>query len=135
MQQRQILAEKLVNLPKNQSKINCSSTSYNKNDTTRSSLNNKNFYKKLAVKEKYVETQQSIRAKKNQFTGHKKGDSITKCLRSDDLSTSKSIVTVTKHPGCSTEDMIDCIKSIARKNQISYYSMQKQTILRRVLIL
>ena len=43
------------------------------------------------------------------------GDSVTKFLRSDELSTSERLVTVMKHPGCSTEDMADYIKSIARK--------------------
>ena len=43
------------------------------------------------------------------------GDSITKFLRSVEFSTSERSVTVMKDPGCSTEDMADCIKPIARK--------------------
>ena len=50
--------------------------------------------------------------KKNVFVV---SDSITKFLRSDELSTSKRSVTVMKHPGCSTEDMTDYIKIIAKK--------------------
>ena len=42
-------------------------------------------------------------------------DSITKFLHSDELLTSERSVTVMKHPGCSTEDMTDYIKPIARK--------------------
>ena len=45
------------------------------------------------------------------------GDSITKVLRSDELSTTERSATVMKHPGCSTEDMTNYIKPIARKKQ------------------
>ena len=44
------------------------------------------------------------------------GDSITKFLRSEELSTSERSVTLMKHPGSSTEDMTDYIKPITRKN-------------------
>ena len=43
------------------------------------------------------------------------GHSIRKFLRFDELSTSERSVTAMKHPGCSTEDMTDYIKPIARK--------------------
>ena len=43
------------------------------------------------------------------------GDSITKILRSDELSTSERSVTAMKHPVCSTENMTDYIKPIVRK--------------------
>ena len=38
-----------------------------------------------------------------------------KVLRCDELSTSERSITVMKHPGCSTEDMRNYIKPIARK--------------------
>lgn len=43
------------------------------------------------------------------------GNSITKCLHSIELSTSEQSNKVLKHPGCSTENVIDYIKTIARK--------------------
>ena len=58
--------------------------------------------------------------RKTTFNTNKKkvivvGDSVTKFLHSDQLSTSERSVTVVKHPGSSTEDMTDYIKPIARK--------------------
>ena len=106
--------EKLLDLQqKDQSKINRSNQVHNKHDNSRSNFNNTNFDKNLAVKNKQV-------TRKTTFNTNKKkvivvGDSITKFLRSDELSTSERSVTVMKHPGCSTEDMTDYIKPIARK--------------------
>ena len=71
------------------------------------------------LKNKMVETPQFKVTRKTPFNTNKKkvivaGDSITKFLRSDQLSNSELLVTVMKHPGCSTEDMIDYIKLFAR---------------------
>ena len=67
-----------------------------------------------------METPQFKVTRKSPFNTNRKkvivvSDSITKFLRSDELSTSERSVTVIKHPGCSTEDMINYIKPIARK--------------------
>ena len=43
------------------------------------------------------------------------GDSIVKYLRSDELSSTDKSISVMKHPGCSSEDMLDYVKPIARK--------------------
>ena len=43
------------------------------------------------------------------------GGSIVKYLRSDELSSTDRSITVMKHPGCSSEDMVDYVKPIARK--------------------
>ena len=120
LQQKQIIVEKLLDLQKDQSKMNCSNKMHNKHDNSRSNFDNTYFDKNLTVEDKSVETPQFKVTTKTQFNTNKKkvimvGDSITKFLRSDELSTSKCSVTVMKHPGCSTEDMIDCIKHIARK--------------------
>ena len=42
-------------------------------------------------------------------------NSVTNFLHFDELPTSERSVTVMKHPGCSTEDVIDYIKPIAKK--------------------
>ena len=67
-----------------------------------------------------METPQFKVTRKTPFNTKKKkvivvgGGSITKFLRSDKMSTSEHSVTVMKHPGCSTEDMIDYTKPIVR---------------------
>ena len=43
------------------------------------------------------------------------GDSIVKYLRSDELSSSDKSISIMKHPGCSSEDMVDYVKPVARK--------------------
>ena len=101
-------------------KINCSNEVHNKLDNSRSNFNNKYLDKNLTAKNKSVETLHFKVIRKTLFNTNKKkvivaGNSITKFLRSDELSTSERSVTVMKHPGCSTENMIDCIKPIARK--------------------
>ena len=114
MQQKQIIVEKLLDLQqKDQSKINCSNQVQNKHDNT-------NFNQNLVVKNKSLEIQYFKITRKTTFNTNKKqvivvGNLIAKFLHSDELSTSERSVTVMKHPGCSTEDMTDYIKPIARK--------------------
>ena len=43
------------------------------------------------------------------------GDSIVIYLRSDELSSSDKSISIMKHPGCSSEDMVDYVKPVARK--------------------
>ena len=120
LQQKQIIVEKVLDLQKDQSKINCSNKVHNKHDNSRSNFDNTCLDKNLTVKNKSMETPQFKVTRKTPSNTIKKkvfvvGDSITKFLRSDELSTSERSVTVMKHPGCSTEDMTDYIKPIARK--------------------
>ena len=43
------------------------------------------------------------------------GDSIVTYLRSGELSSSDKSISIMKHPGCSSEDMVDYVKPVARK--------------------
>ena len=43
------------------------------------------------------------------------GDSIVKYLRSDELSSNDKSISIIKHSGCSSEDMVDYVKPIATK--------------------
>ena len=120
LQQKQIIVEKLLDLEKYQSNINCSNKVHNKHDNIRSNFDNTHFDKNLTVKNKSVEIPQFKATRKIPFNTNKKkvivvNDSITKFLRSDELSTSERSMAVMKHPGCSAEDMIDYIKPIAKK--------------------
>ena len=121
LQQKQIIVKNLLDLqPKDQSKINCSNQVHNKHDNSRSNFDNTNNDKNLTVKNKKLETPHFKVTRKTTCNTNKKkvivvGDSITKFLRSDELSNSERSVTVMKHPGGSTEDMTDYIEPIARK--------------------
>ena len=43
------------------------------------------------------------------------GDSIVKYLRSDELSSTDKSISIMKYSGCSSEDILDYVKPIARK--------------------
>ena len=43
------------------------------------------------------------------------GDSIVKYLRSDELSSTDNSISIMKYLGCSSEEMVDYVKPIARK--------------------
>ena len=43
------------------------------------------------------------------------GDSIVKYLRSDELSSNDKSISIMKHLGCSSEDMVDYVKPVAMK--------------------
>ena len=100
LQKKQIIVEKLVDLQKDQSKINCSNKVHNKHDNSRSNFDNTCLDKNLTVKNKSTETTLFKVTRKTQYkskTIQKKvivvGDSI---LRSDELSTSERSVTIMK---------------------------------------
>ena len=104
LQKKQIIVEKLVDLQKDQSKINCSNKVHNKHDNSRSNFDNTCLDKNLTVKNKSTKTAQFKVTRKTQYksnTIQKKvivvGDSI-KFLRSDELSTSERSVTIMKLP-------------------------------------
>ena len=93
---------------------------HNKHDNSRSNFDNTCLDKNLTVTNKSMETPQFKVTRKTPSNTIKKkvfvvGDSITKFLRSDELSTTERSVTVLKQPGCSTEDKIDYIKPTAWK--------------------
>ena len=69
---------------------------------------------------KIKETPQLTVTRKTPFHNNKKkvvvvGNSITKFLCFDELSTSARTIKIMKHHGCPMEDMIDLIKPTARK--------------------
>ena len=58
LQQKQIIFEKLLDLQKDQSKINCCNKVHNKRDNSRSNFDNTCLHKNLTVKNKSMETPQ-----------------------------------------------------------------------------
>ena len=90
LQKKQIIVEKLLDLQRDQSKINCSNKMHNKHGNSRSNFDNTYFDKNLTFKNKGVETPHFKVTTKTPFNTNKKkaimvGDSITKVLRSDEL--------------------------------------------------
>ena len=103
MQQKQIIVEKHLDLRKEQSKINCSNKVHSKHANSRTNFNNTRLDKNLTVKNKNMETLQFKVTRKTPSNAIKKkvivvSDSITKFLRSDELSTSERSITIMKHP-------------------------------------
>ena len=83
LQQKQIIAEKFLDLQKDQLKINCSNSS-------RLNFHNEYFNKNVTLKNKNVETPEFKITRKTTFSTNKKkvivvGDSVTRFLRSDEL--------------------------------------------------
>ena len=81
-QQKQIIVEKLLDLQKDQSKINCSHKVHNKLDNSRSNFDNTCLDKNLTVKNKSMETPQFKVTTKTPYNTTKKnafvaGNSIT----------------------------------------------------------
>ena len=58
LQQKQIIVEKLLDLQKDQSKINCSNKVHNKHNNSRSNFDNTSIDKNLTVKNKSMKTPQ-----------------------------------------------------------------------------
>ena len=56
LQQKQIIVEKLLDLQKDQSKINCSNKVHNKHDNSRSNFDKTYLNKNLTIKNKSMET-------------------------------------------------------------------------------
>ena len=102
MQQKQIIVEKLLDLQKDQSRINCFNKVHNKHDNSLPNFDNTYLDKNVTVKNKSIETPQfKVKKKTPSNTIRKKvGDSITDFLRSDELSTNELSVTFIKHSGC-----------------------------------
>ena len=72
LQQKQIIVEKLLDLQKDQSKINCSNKVHNKYNNIQSNFENRYFDKNLTVKNKSVETQQFKVTRKTKFNIRRK---------------------------------------------------------------
>ena len=89
-----MINEKILDLQKDQSRMNCSNKKHNSHDNNRSNFDNTYFHKNLTVKKsKSVETLQFKITGKFPFNANKKkvtvvGNSIKKLFRSDELSTS-----------------------------------------------
>ena len=124
MQQKQIVIEKLLDLQKNRFQNNCfestSKTPYNR-------LSNFNKMNRLNPVDGSRENPQSnVKQRSNHHNNPNQNsnisqkvmvivDSIVKYSRSDESSSTDKSISIMNHPCCSSQDMVDYVKPIARQ--------------------
>ena len=124
MQQKQIVIEKLLHLQKNRFQNNCFELTSKITDNRMSNFNNMN---RLNPVDRSRENPQGDAKQKSNHCDNPNqnsnisekvmviGDSIVKYLRSNELSSSDKSISIMKHPGCSSEDMVDNVKPVSGK--------------------
>ena len=121
LQQKQIIIEKLLDISKNQIKNNSPSNGINQSDKRQGETNRSNKVVHQSSKEKGNPNNEHIRNARNDIRNNTRkkitviGDSMVKFLRSDEMSSVNNAVNVMKHPGSSTDDMVDCVRPVTRK--------------------
>ena len=123
LQQKQIVIEKLLDLQKNRFQNNCFESTSKTPDNRLSNFNKMN---RLNPADGSRENPQSDAKKSNHYNNPNQssniskkvmviGDSIVKYLRSDEFSSYDKSISIMRQPGCSSEDMVDYEKPVARK--------------------
>ena len=121
LQQKQIIIEKLLDINKNQIKNNCPSNRINQSDKRQGETNSSN--KVVHQSNKGIENpnNEHIRNICNDSNNNTRkeitviGNSMVKFLRSDEMSSDNNTVSVMKHPGSTTGDMVDYVRPVPRK--------------------
>ena len=119
LQQKQIVIEKLLDLQKNRFQNNCYESTSKTPDNRLSNFNKKNRLN--AVDGSRENPQSDVKQKSNHHNNPNQNSnickkvmviakSIVKYLRSDELSSSDKSISIMKHPGCSSEDLVDYVK-------------------------
>ena len=112
MQQKQIIIEKLLDINKNQIKINCLSNGINQSDKRQGQANSSNkvvHQSKKGIGSPYNEHTRNTRSGSNNNTRKKItviGDSMGIFLRSDEMSSDNNAVSIMKHSGSTTDDRV-----------------------------
>ena len=121
LHQKQIIIEKLLDINKNQMKNNCRSNGINQSDKTQDEKSSSNKVVRHSSKEKGNPNNEYIRNTRNDSNNNTRkkitvtGDSMVKLLRSDEMSSVNNAVNVMKHPGSTTDDMVDYVRPVTRK--------------------
>ena len=121
LQQKQIIIEKLLDINKNQIKNSCPSNGINQSDKRQGETNNSKKVVHQFSKEKGNPNNEHIRNTRNDSNNNTRkkitviGDSMVKFLRSDEMSSVNNAVNVMKHPGSTTDDMVDYVRPVTRK--------------------
>ena len=124
MQQKQIVIEKLLDLQKNRFQNNCFESTSKTPDNRLSNFNKMNHLNPVDGSRENPQSDVKQRSNHhnnpNQISNISRkvmviGDSIVKYLRSDELSSTDNSISIMKHLGCSSEEMVDYVKPVARK--------------------
>ena len=121
MQQKQIIIEKLLDINKNQIKNNCPSNRINQSDKRQGETNSSNKVVHQSNKGIGNPNNEHIRNIRNDSNNNTRkeitvtSDSMVKFLRSDEMSSVNNAVSVMKHPGSTTGDMVDYVRPVTRK--------------------
>ena len=121
LHQKQIIIEKLLDINKNQIKNNCPSNGINQSDERQGEKNSSNKVVHQPSKGKGNPNNEHIKNTRNNSNNNTKkkiavaGDSKVKFLRLDEISSVNNAVNVMKHPGSTTDDMVDYVRPVTRK--------------------
>ena len=121
LHQKQIIIEKLLDINKNRIINNCPSNGINQSDKRQGEKNSSNKVVHQFSKEKGNPNNEHIRNTRNDSNNNMRkkitviGDSMVKFLRSDEMSSVNNAVNIMKHPGSTTDDMVDYVRPVTRK--------------------
>ena len=121
LHQKQIIIEKLLDINKNRIINNCPSNGINQSDKRQGEKNNSNKVVHQFSKGKGNPNNEHIRNTRNDSNNNMRkkitviGDSMVKFLRSDEMFSVNNAVNIMKHPGSTTDDMVDYVRPVTRK--------------------
>ena len=127
MLQKQIIIEKLLDVNKNQIKNNCHNNGINQSDKRQGETSSSNKVVHQSSKEKGNPNNEHVRNTGNDSNSNTRkkitviGDSVVRFLRSDEMSSVNTTVNVMKHPGSTTDDMVDYVRLVTRKKPDKIY--------------
>ena len=124
LQQKQIVIEKRLDIQKKRFLNSCFESTSKTLDNRLSNFNKMNLLNLVYGSRENPQT--DVKQKSNRYNNPNQnsniskketvfGDSIVKYLRSGELSSSNKSISIMKHPGCSSENMVEYVKRIAKK--------------------
>ena len=119
--QKQIIIEKLLHINKNQIKNNCPSNGINQSGKRQGEKSSSNKVVHQSSKGKGNPNNEHIRNTRNDSNNDTRnkitviGDSMVKFLQPDEMSSVNTAVNVMKHPGSTTDCMVDYVRPVTRK--------------------
>ena len=121
LHQKQIIIEKLLDINRNGKINNCPSNGISQSDKRQGEKNSSNKVVHQFSKGKGNPNNEHNRNTRNDSNNNMRkkitviGDSMVKFLRSDEMSSVNNAVNIMKHPGSTTDDMVDYVRPVTRK--------------------
>ena len=121
LHQKHIIIEKLLDINKNRIKNNCPSNGINQSDKRQGGKNRSNKVVHQFSKGKGNPSNEHIRNTRNDSNNNMRkkitvtGDSMVKFLQSDEMPSVNNAVNIMKHPGSTTDYMVDYVRPVTRK--------------------